>query len=82
MKALDKLRVLLPHWIEHNKGHAGEFSKWAASLREQGGDEAAGLLEEAAQALDQADRALRQALNLAGGPLTEHGHHHEHHHHH
>jgi hypothetical protein len=26
---LEKLRVLLPHWIEHNAEHAAEFRQWA-----------------------------------------------------
>jgi hypothetical protein len=25
----EKLRVLLPHWIEHNAEHAAEFRQWA-----------------------------------------------------
>ena len=25
----DKLRALLPHWIEHNAGHAADFHLWA-----------------------------------------------------
>jgi len=24
-----KLSILLTHWIEHNKGHAQEFMRWA-----------------------------------------------------
>ena len=29
MVETDKLRVLLPHWIEHNADHAEEFRSWA-----------------------------------------------------
>ena len=29
---IDKLRMLIPHWIEHNEGHAAEFRKWATKL--------------------------------------------------
>jgi hypothetical protein len=25
---LDKLRILLPHWIEHNEEHAESFREW------------------------------------------------------
>ena len=25
----DKVRALLPHWIEHNAEHASEFRRWA-----------------------------------------------------
>jgi len=36
MEQLDKLRVLLPHWIEHNRGHAAECGKWSVLAREAG----------------------------------------------
>jgi len=29
----DKLRVLLPHWIEHTDEHAGEFRGWARKVQ-------------------------------------------------
>ena len=29
---LARLRVLLPHWIEHNAEHAQSFSTWAANF--------------------------------------------------
>ena len=28
MDSIDKLRVLLKHWIDHNGGHVDEFGKW------------------------------------------------------
>jgi hypothetical protein len=40
MNETDKLRVLIPHWIEHNSEHADEFRRWA----EQAGDAAADIL--------------------------------------
>ena len=32
MNDLEKLRVILPHWIEHNIGHGREFANWAETL--------------------------------------------------
>ncbi len=29
MSGVDKLQVLLPHWIEHYGEHAREFRRWA-----------------------------------------------------
>ena len=29
MNEVEKLRVLIPHWIEHNEEHANEFRRWA-----------------------------------------------------
>jgi hypothetical protein len=78
MSEIDKLRVLLPHWIAHNGEHADEFRDWAAR---------AGAAEEhilaAAELVQEANARLEQALEQLGGPL-EHGHqhHHPHSHHH
>ncbi len=57
MTEQQKLVVLLPHWIEHNEEHAAEFRDWAA----RAGPAQEGLLQ-AAAALEEANRALRQAL--------------------
>jgi hypothetical protein len=39
MTELDKLRALLPHWIEHNAEHAAEFRNWAEKARATGWEE-------------------------------------------
>lgn len=83
MNDLDKLRVILPHWIEHNSGHGKEYDKWGQLLKSSGHEEIAELLEQAAASIKEADAALNKALKKAGGPLDEHddhGHHHHHHH--
>ena len=88
MKDLEKLRVMLPHWIEHNQGHGAEFSKWAEKLVADT-PEVATLLSKAVSSLQEAQSALEEALARAGGPLEgasqhEHGGHHHsggHHHH-
>jgi len=77
---------MLPHWIEHNQGHATEFSQWAEKLVTDT-PEVAALLRRAVSSLQDAQSALEDALARAGGPLegaSQHGHHHSegHHHHH
>jgi FtsZ-binding cell division protein ZapB len=65
---IEKLRILLPHWIEHNAEHAAEFRSWAgrvAPSREQ--------IESAARHLEAANEALQEALEQLGGPLKGHG---------
>ncbi len=57
-----KLLVLLPHWIEHNEEHAGEFREWA----ERAGPAREGLLQ-AAAALEEANRGLSRALAALTG---------------
>ncbi len=69
MEETRKLRVLLPHWIEHNGEHAGEFREWA----ERAG-EARNALLDAARLVDEANARLQEALEQLGGPLA---HHHE-----
>ena len=46
---VEKLRVLLPHWIEHNAEHAAEFRAWAEKAKDAREDvlKAAGQLEAA-----------------------------------
>jgi hypothetical protein len=77
---LEKLRLLLPHWLEHNQSHRQEFVRWAAAARAEGEPEIARLIEEAAAALLATDAALEETMARIGGPPV-HGTHHHHHHH-
>lgn len=85
MDKRDKLRVLIPHWIEHNQEHAEEFLEYL-----DGAEEVKSELEIAAERIAQANLALSHALEKLGGPLDfpmqpdhhDHPHHtHEHEHH-
>ena len=67
MKEIDKLRVVLPHWIEHNGEHAGEFREWA----ERAGAARNALLD-AARLLEEANTLLQEGLDVLGGPLEHH----------
>ena len=81
MNDMDKLRVVLPHWIDHNIGHGKEFANWAETLEKASEHEVAELLRKAASFLEQADSVLKEALHKAGGQLeSDSGHHHHHHH--
>lgn len=71
-KAVQKLRVLLPHWIQHNDDHAAEFRVWARRAGQAGGH-----IEAAAQHYEEANFMLKEALEQLGGPLdieAEHEH--------
>jgi hypothetical protein len=70
----EKLRLLLPHWIEHNQEHAAEFRDWASRV-----DVARNQIIAAADQLDQANHNLKQALKQLGGAAEgaehdRHGH--------
>jgi hypothetical protein len=64
MKEIEKLRVLIPHWIEHNEEHANEFRRWA----QKSGD-ISGSIIAAADSITQANEYLDAALEKLGGPL-------------
>ena len=83
MNDLEKLRVMLPHWFEHNLSHGAEFSQWADKLTADT-PEVAELLRRAVDSLQDAQSALEKALEKAGGALdgkSHHGHGGHHHHH-
>lgn len=61
MEEIKKLRILIPHWIEHNDEHADEFRRWA----EHAADAAADLLT-AAEWLEKASKSLQAALEKLG----------------
>ncbi len=76
---IKKLRVLLPHWIEHNNNHVAEFRKWESEARTESGQEVALLLDKAISDMEEAGKSLSEALEKVGGPLAGGaGHHHNH----
>lgn len=74
---LEKLRILLPHWIEHSHSHQEEFEKWADTAKQEGEMTAASEIKKALTAMADADAALKKALESLGGQME--GHHHHHH---
>lgn len=79
---IEKLRILLPHWVEHSHQHGAEFRKWVELARAEGHSEIAELLEQAITAMATTDTILEKALSLLGGAENGHSHHHHHGHHH
>ena len=84
MNQMEKLRVLLPHWIEHNLGHGEECRKWSVIAREEGQEKIADHIDSAVEAILKVNELLATALKEAGGPVQDEagGHHHHHHHEH
>ena len=64
MNEKDKLRILIPHWIAHNREHANEFRDWATQAAETSADILA-----AADAIVLANDSLLSALEKLGGAL-------------
>ena len=67
MTDLEKLQVLLPHWIEHNAEHAGELRSWANSMQDSGKVDAAKRLSAAAASLQNAGDHLLRLLEETSG---------------
>ena len=59
MESKGKLSHLIPHWVEHNESHAEQFEEWAGRAREGG-------LEEIAEHIAAAAKALREANGELG----------------
>jgi hypothetical protein len=72
MNETEKLRILIPHWIEHNEQHADEYRCWVQRAGEAKPDLLAAL-----QAVAQVNAALSTALEKLGGPLLNHDDPHE-----
>jgi hypothetical protein len=64
MNEVEKLRVLIPHWIEHNEEHASEFRYWAENASQTAPE-----LMAAAKAMQQVNQTLEIALEKLGGAL-------------
>ena len=76
MTEMEKLRALLPHWIEHNREHASEVDRWADIAATEGHSDAARMIRQAVENVRQANGLLDRALEDLGGavPLETHGH--------
>jgi hypothetical protein len=81
-KDIHKLRVMLPHWMQHNMEHREEFREWGRRV-----EEVAVYLEAAAHHFEEATFMLREALEHLGGAVQDEHYNHghpagEYHHHH
>ena len=66
MKEIEKLWMLLPHWIEHNAEHAAEFREWAERARVAGQEGPASDIALAAEELEWVNEELAAALEKLG----------------
>ena len=79
MDNTDKLRVLIQHWIDHNKGHVEEFENWRVKMEEEGQEPTAASITAAVEKMAEVNAELGKALHSLGGPLEGHEkHHHSH----
>ena len=57
-----KLRILLNHWIEHNREHAQEFGEWAEKAKSLGQATVHDDIMQAAQQMNKVNEFLLKAL--------------------
>ncbi|WP_066497634.1 zinc transporter [Abyssisolibacter fermentans] len=55
------LRVLLAHWIQHNKSHTDDFEQWIVRAKEMGKEETAEYIKKAVEFIDSANNMLLEA---------------------
>jgi hypothetical protein len=65
MDEYQKLRVLIPHWIEHNREHAQEYLRFLDVTGDAAVD-----LKKAAEQMNLVNQALVAALEKLGGTLS------------
>jgi len=59
---MEKLKILLDHWIEHNKEHGEEFREWAEKARAFGETVVQEDMVDAARHMDKASESLQKGL--------------------
>lgn len=73
---IEKLQILLSHWIGHNHSHATEMGKWQKVAADNNQAEVAELITKAISGITETDKALSLALEKLGGAPHSHSHHH------
>ena len=64
METIKKLEILLSHWIEHNREHAGEYEKWAQKVKEESLLDVSQAIKTAAEVIQKSNVNLQKSLNL------------------
>jgi len=68
---VEKYRVLLEHWIEHNAAHGAEFEKWARRARDADLGEVSRDISAAADGLLEINGHLRDAMAHLNSRVAE-----------
>ncbi len=64
---MKKLRVLIEHWMEHNKEHADTYSQWAEKAQSQGNAALANVLREIASETQKIEGFFEKARRVMNG---------------
>lgn len=64
MNDVEKLRIVLPHWMEHNEEHADSFESWAKIMKSAGREDLAAALEKIAREARTLQHLFQEAIKL------------------
>ncbi|MFH1112818.1 MAG: hypothetical protein V1792_02760 [Pseudomonadota bacterium] len=82
MDNLEKSRIRLTHWIDHNLDHLRGYSEVAATLEAEGVHSAAEKIRQGIRLIEEANseftKALAEISKAAGNNHVHHSHSHEH----
>ena len=73
---LEKLTIILSHWISHNQSHIKEMKKWQLVAENEAPQEVTLEIQRAVEYMESTDTALQKALDGLGGSQGHHHHHH------
>ncbi len=76
---IDKLRILLPHWAEHNREHAVEMRRWQAIIEKESDVKLGRILDQVAAHMEQAGELLQKAAEGLAKPAASATLNHHHH---
>ena len=60
---MEKLEILLQHWVEHNQQHNRQFEEWAKKAKAHGYTAVHDEILRAVKQMDEANEFLTRALN-------------------
>ena len=66
MDFVERARLRLEHWLEHNEKHREEYAAFAAQLEQAGKQASAAYVREMADLAGKSNDCLRKALNALG----------------
>jgi len=63
MDFIEKAKIRMSHWIEHNSQHIQEYKKFAEELKKAGKIKSAQYIEEMVKYIEESNKSLENALD-------------------
>ncbi|MCD6256586.1 hypothetical protein J7J45_00810 [Candidatus Aerophobetes bacterium] len=62
-KDIEKIKLLLPHWIKHNEEHTDEYKRWLERIRKDVSKDMVKNMEKAIQLMEESNKYLKSTLD-------------------